>query len=277
MSHLHILTEVFSKPWLVEAVTHGNIARIVGQRAGLIPVEGRMPADGSCGEEVEQDEMEVIDGVAYIPIGGVLASRTTSFERGSGVVDYQDIREELRIAEEDDEVVAIVLDMDTPGGTVGGCIETADVLSDISKPVVAYTSGMICSAGYWLASQADKIVATRGADIGSIGVYCAFVDISEYYKKLGVSVELFTSGEHKGAGYPGTSLSKKQRQEMEASIMRIHEQFASAVQSARPQVSSDIMDGRVFDAMQALELGLVDDIVSSRADAAMLALSLANS
>jgi ClpP class serine protease len=136
---------------------------------------------------------------------------------------------------------------------------------------------MIASAGYWLASQADMVVATRGAEVGSIGVYCAFFDLSEYYNKLGVSVEVFSSGDYKGAGYPGTSLTKKQRADMDASIKRTHDQFAAAIQAARPQVSMDVMDGRVFDAEQAIEHGLIDDIVGGIEDAARMALAMANS
>lgn len=274
MTHLKLLGELF-KPWLIDGITHASIARIVGARAGLLPDQARGPAVDACGEEVECDEMEIEDGIAYIPIGGVLARKVSAFERGSGVVDYGDIREELQIAEDDDSVVAIVLDMDTPGGTVAGCIETADVLAGISKPVVAYTSGSIASAGYWLASQCDKIVMTRGAQIGSIGVYCAFTDISEYYKKLGVEVEMFTSGPFKGAGYPGTSLTRDQRKEMQDEVMRLYGQFTGAILAKRPDVSVDVMDGRMFDAERAIQNSLADDIVSGRQDAARIALSLA--
>lgn len=274
MSHIHLLREVF-KPWLIDGVTHAQIARIIAMRAGLIPMESRQPAENVCGEEVEQEEMEIEDGVAYIPIGGVLARKTSAMERGGGVVDYADIREELSIAEQDDSVVAIVLDMDTPGGTVGGCMETADLLAGITKPVVAYTSGSIASAGYWLAAQCDRIVMTRGAQVGSIGVYCAFADISDYYKKMGVEVEVFSSGDYKGAGYPGTSLTTKQKMQMQGEVDRLFSQFKDAVLSNRAEVPEDCMDGRMFDAEQAMEYKLVDDIVTDRDDAAEIALSLA--
>jgi len=275
MKNLHLIREVFERPWLIDAVTHGNISRIVGQRVGFLPTESREPGMDACGGEVEVDEMRIENGIAYIPVGGVLARKVGAMERGSGVVDYLDIQEELRIAEDDDTVVAIVLDIDTPGGTVAGVMETADAIAAMQKPVVAYTSGAIASAGFWLASQCDQIVATRGAEVGSIGVFRVFVDISEYYAKLGAKVQMFSSGEHKGAGFPGTSLTPKQQLQAQDEVEKLLGEFKATIREKRPQVQDAVMDGRMFRAMEALEHGLIDNVVTSLDDAAEIARSLA--
>jgi signal peptide peptidase SppA len=206
-----------------------------------------------------------------------MARKLGAMEKGAGAVDYLDIAEDLAVAEEDDSVLAIVLDMDTPGGTVNGCPELSDAIARCTKPVVAYSAGMIASAGYWLAAGCDKVLLSRSAEAGSIGVYCAHMDITEYYSNLGVKVSLFASGANKGAGFPGVPLTDEQRNTIRADVMRIAGEFKNHVSTNRPDVPESAMDGRMFGAMEALELGLIDDVCSCREDAGVIALEMAGS
>jgi len=276
MKDLHLL-EALSKPWLVLPETHGIIAMRIAAHAGLIQPMATREGVGPCGESVELDQMEIVDGVAYIPVGGVMARKLGAMEKGSGAVDYLDIAEELAVAAEDDTVEAIVLDMDTPGGTVNGCPELGDLIASIEKPVVAFSAGIVASAGYWLAAGCDKVLLSRSAQAGSIGVYCAHMDLTDYYAKLGVKVNLFASGANKGAGFPGVPLTDEQRNAIRFEVMRIAADFKEHVLSNRPDVPESAMDGRMFGAMEALELGLIDDLCSSREDAGAMALEMVRS
>jgi len=276
MTHLHLVRAVF-QPWLITPEAHGAVALQIAAKAGMIEPMALREGVGACGEDVELEQMEIRDGVAYIPVGGVMARKLGAMEKGAGAVDYCDIAEELCIAEEDDSVLAIVLDMDTPGGTVNGCPELADVIANCTKPVVAYSAGMIASAGYWLAAACDKIVLSRSAEAGSIGVYCAHMDLTEYYYKLGVKVNLFASGANKGAGFPGVPLTDDQRTTIRDDVMRMASEFKAHVTTNRPDVPEAAMDGRMFGATQALEIGLIDDVCSCVEDAGEMALEMVRS
>jgi signal peptide peptidase SppA len=274
MTHLHLVRAVF-QPWLITPEAHGAVALQIAAKAGMIAPMALREGVGPCGEEVELEQMQIEDGVAYIPIGGVMARKLGAMEKGAGAVDYLDIAEDIAIAEEDESVLAIVLDMDTPGGTVNGCPELSDVIANCTKPVVAYSAGMIASAGYWLAAACDKIAISRSAEAGSIGVYCAHMDITEYYANLGVKVSLFASGANKGAGFPGVPLTDEQRNTIRADITRMALEFKNHVTTNRPDVPESAMDGRMFGAMEALEIGLIDDVCGSREEAGEMALELA--
>jgi ClpP class serine protease len=101
------------------------------------------------------------------------------------------------------------LDIDSPGGTVAGTPELAAAVSalDQKKPVYAFSSGLMASAAYWIASQARAIYATPSAQVGSIGVVQAVVDRSAAINAAGIKVEVFSVGKYKAMGAPGTPLT----------------------------------------------------------------------
>jgi signal peptide peptidase SppA len=170
----------------------------------------------------------------------------------------------IQQAATDAGVSAIVLAVDSPGGTVAGIAEAAQTIRDARavKPVVAFADGRMQSAAYWLASQADAIFATQSGNVGSIGVYAAFLDRSRAAEMQGVKVEVFKSGKHKGMGIPGTTLTDEQRQMMQADVDKIGAEFRAVVRAGRTPrtVADEVMQGQSFSVADALANGLVDGV-----------------
>lgn len=204
--------------------------------------------------------------VAVIPIRGVITHRSSWWKRELGWGSIEDLRTMFRHAISDEAIGAIVLDVDSPGGTVDGVPEMADEIFAArgQKPIIAVSNTLMCSAAYWLASQADKIVASPSADTGSIGVYTMHEDISEWLKQLGSTISLIFAGEHKVDGHPFAPLPDEVRAEIQSGVDEIYRDFLAAVGRGRGISAADVKaaygDGRVFSAREAKKLGAADSI-----------------
>lgn len=195
--------------------------------------------------------------IRIIPVRGILARDVRGWFPWA--TDTEELEELLQAAAGDANVSGIILDVDSPGGTVNGSMELGDLVADISKnrkPVVAYTSGMMCSAAYWMVAGCASILARRSAEVGSIGVYSVVLDYSEMYRQFGVEVELFKSGEHKGAGYPGTKLTDEQRALIESEVAATGVIFRAHVKAERGVEDGD-MEGQAFTGDDAINKGFV--------------------
>ena len=213
------------------------------------------------GSELEVEEVEIRDGVCIIPVGGPMAINLGEFEKGAGAVDMDDIRAELQEAETSDEITAIVLNFDSPGGTYNGTFELCEwIKANIEKPVYAFTRGTMCSGAYALACACDGIFATKSARVGNIGVYTTFMDLSGMADQKGIKVKVISSGPIKGLGVAGTSLTAEQELFMKQNVMNMAATFYSHVSSARP-VPDECMDGRWFSGDDATKNGFVDSII----------------
>jgi len=205
------------------------------------------------------------EGVAVVPVYGVLAKNLSAFEEScGGGTDINPIAHALMQAEKDPEVVKTVLDFDTPGGEVTGIPETGARIRKLalSKPVIAFSDATTASAGYWLASQADEFYGTPSSRQGSIGVYSAWLDQTLALEKAGYSLELFAAGKHKAMGMPFRGLSDEERDMLQANVDAIYRDFKAAVTSNRRGVAEETMQGQMFRAPEALERGLLDGIVA---------------
>lgn len=270
MKFQHILQKVYHEPWLITPGAHSSIVALVESR--ILNTEFKAEREGVdfCGDKVELPQMEVVNGVAHIPIGGVIGVKLSAFEKGSGAVDVRDVEAEIEEAEERRDVRGIIFDIDSPGGMVSGTPELAERIAQIKKPNFAFTDGLMCSAAYWIAASCNRIYATSSAEIGSIGVYIPWVDSSKAYEDEGYKVKLFKAGKYKGMGYPGTSLSKEQEQLLQNRVDEIAQEFYQQVRTMRGNVEDETMQGQTFGGKQALSLNLVDELVKSKDEVASL-------
>lgn len=268
MRYHQIIATLAEEPMLITPAAHASLCKLFEEHRTLEASEFRAKREGvdMCGDQVELEQMEIIDGIAHIPIGGPIGKGLGKFEKGAGAVDVGDIEDDLDDADDDDQVMGIILDIDSPGGMVSGTPELADRILAIEKPIYAFTSGMMCSAAYWIACAADGVFATKSADIGAIGVYAPMADTSEMWKARGVKIEVFTSGKYKGIGVPGTSLTKDHRDFLQSRIMETAQIFFDLVQACRPDAQLEDMQGQVFKAEAARARGLIDDMVRSKDD-----------
>ena len=262
MRYQHVIEQVYFQPWLITEAGHAAIVHLLESHLADTQREGTDP----CGAAVEMEQMQIIDGMAHIPIGGVIGKKLSGMEKGSGAVDVNDISRELHVATADPNVTRILLHIDSPGGMVTGTPELSAQIGRIKKPVYAFTDGSMASGAYWIGASADAIFATETANIGSIGVYLPVIDSTEAMAKRGLKVDLITAGTLKGAGFPGTKMTEPQRAHLQQRVNDIHGMFTSHVQAHRGVVTDATMQGQTFMAKEALERNLIDGIVSSKAE-----------
>jgi len=264
MKLIRIMTELCCEPWLIVPHVHGELVKIAWAHAqgGNAELEQHMKAVAMTNPQAR--EYAVRDTTALIPVEGVIGRKFSNVMHSSGVVSVDILQRVLREVAADAAIDSVVMVMDSPGGGARGVPEAAADIANLNKhkPVIAYADGMMASGAYWLASQASAIYATPSADVGSIGAYLALLDQSGVADKMGVKVEMFKSGKHKGMGYPGTSLTDEQRILLQERIDKLGADFRATISAARPNVSEDVMDGRSFDATEAQRNGLIDNIAS---------------
>jgi len=160
-------------------------------------------------------------------------------------------------AERDPSITTIILDVDSPGGSAVGVPELAKRVRECGKRTVSFTSGDCCSAAYWIASQASEFYATPSSTVANVGCYIVFNDMSAAYAQEGVAVDVIRSGNLKGAGTPGTSLSKEQRDDLLAGVLEIADNFKADVKLVREFVQDADMAGQCFSGTKAAEKGFV--------------------
>lgn len=286
MRYARIIETLIAKRWMITPEMHQTLCGLVKSKLGesfasglnSTKVRKEMADRGEnvfeahgVGQEIHS--MEVSDGIATIPIFGVLANKISMVEKSCGVTDYRDIQADLEECYNDDRIKAVVLNIDSPGGTVTGCYETADSVALLAskKRVVSFTDGQICSAAYYIAAPSAAICATPSSVIGSIGCMLQLLDDSKAWEMFGYKVETFKSGEMKAVGATGTSLSDQQRTYLQEIVDESANRFKNWVSYHRSIDRGTAMDGRVFSADRAIEEGLADRLVGSIAEATALA------
>ena len=177
--------------------------------------------------------------------------------------DYTQIRQDVRRALADPQARTVDLFIDSPGGSVLGLPETADVIHAANrvKPVRAFVSGIAASAAYWLASQASTITLTPSGEVGSVGVLDLHADITGALDKAGIRLTAVTAGEHKTERAPFTPLSEAAKENMQAGVNAWYSDFLSAIRrgrGARVSQTSNYGGGRMLSAKDALREGLID-------------------
>lgn len=212
--------------------------------------------------------------VAVIKIHGVIDKIISQFEMDCyGGVDLADIDQALSIAAQDPRVSRVVLDIDSPGGSVIGVADTATRIASLrqTKEVHAFIPAMACSAGYYLASQADKISAGYSSIIGSIGVYCAILDASRWYEDEGLKMQVLKAGDFKTMGAQWRPLTPEESAFLQAGVDRNYTEFKKAVTELR-DVDDSTMQGQWWPAAEAVELNLVDEVTVATLDEYVAAL-----
>lgn len=206
--------------------------------------------------------------VAVVQIHGAIDKMLTEFEMSCyGGVDLADIDQALSIAADDARVERVVLDIDSPGGSVIGVADTAARIAAMrqTKEVHAYIPAMACSAGYYLASQADHIAAASSAIVGSIGVYCAILDASRWYAEEGLNMQVIKAGDLKTIGADWRPMSEEETKFLQAGVDRNYAEFKAAVTALR-SVEDSTMQGQFWAAAEAKGLNLVDEITGATLD-----------
>lgn len=204
-------------------------------------------------------------GIAWIKVRGVIAqdNNSSAFSRPSGA---SSIAKKIREAGRDENVQAIVLDINSPGGTVAS---VQNIYSEIlkakeKKKVVALFRDVAASGGFYIAMAADKIVAEPGTITGSVGVIMQTSNVEGLFDKIGVKVTPITSGKYKDMGSAFRPMSDAEKAILQDMVNDTYTQFFAAVKAGRPNVKpedlAEYTDGRVFTGQRAYKLGFVDKL-----------------
>ena len=192
------------------------------------------------------------DKVAVIDIRGTISRTETIIDQ---IHQYRD----------DQAIKAIVVRINSPGGSVAPVQEIHSELKKLEKPIVASMGSTAASGGYYIAAMADEVLANPGTLTGSIGVIMQFTKIKGLYEKIGLEQQVVKSGRFKDTGSPVRDLTDEERELLQATLDDVHNQFIDAVFEGRQEhlTRAEIValaDGRIFSGQQALEHKLVDQL-----------------
>lgn len=287
MLHARIAARAFNSPLLVEpskamAFLSGLGPRILGRRveladlpvgtgdlgAGALPARASLLADPLSDRLRQQGDVPyaMVDGIAVIEISGVLIHRGSWIGQSSGQTSYEGIAAQIEAAAKDPAVRGLALEIDSFGGEVAGIFDLADRIRAIraSKPIWAFVAEHAFSAGYALASQADRILLPRTGAVGSIGVVVMHADLSGQLDQDGVRVSLIHSGQHKVDGNPYAPLPEAVRADIQREIDVLRFLFADTVAAGRggrlSQEAALATEAAVYRGMDAVAAGLADGV-----------------
>lgn len=209
-------------------------------------------------------------GIAVLPLYGVVTQRGNMVDdiSGPGITSTQKFTSALRQVLADDTVGQILIDIDSPGGSVYGVAELAAeiVKARAQKPVVAVANSLAASAAYWIGCSAGEFYVTPGGEVGSIGVWQAHFDYSKALEEEGVKPTLISAGKFKVEGNPYVPLDPEAQAFMQSRVDDYYNAFIKAVAKGRGVTVGDVRDGmgegRVLGADAALAAKMVDGIAT---------------
>lgn len=256
---------LFNQPLLAtESLAH-SAATYVNNRL-LGDVQAAVNFDKPKGEA--RSLLKVKDDIAIIPIMGGLTHRMTFIDAmcTGGLSSYEGLRRGFDEALADESIKTIVLHIDSGGGEASGCFELARhiMASRGQKKIIAYVDEFACSAAYALASSAEEIIASPDADVGSIGVIMVHQELTKAFEKNGVTINVIKAGEFKGMGSPFQALSEESKERLQKRINDTYATFTGFVAESRNLSEEAVKntEANVYSAQEALELGLINSIMS---------------
>jgi signal peptide peptidase SppA len=264
LSYEHVIRAAGRLPWAIESEKLDEIVALLELKAN---------GGGAVAAELLEDFRAVsgpgdsqAGGVAVLNVFGVMAQRMNMLMASSGGVSTEVVAAALRQAVADPNVAAIVLNIDSPGGSVFGIDELATEIraARAQKPIVAIANSTMASAAYYVGSAANEVVTTPGGRVGSIGVFMVHVDESGANEQQGLKLTVIKAGKFKAEFDPSSPLSDEALAYAKSIADTYYDAFVVAVAAgrgvSRDAVRSGFGQGRVVLAKQALATGMVDRI-----------------
>lgn len=262
LPYRHVAEAVFDQPWAITESKLREIAAFVAavQRGFTMPASFEAAAPGRVSRRP--------GAVAVLPLYGTISQRVNMLTEFSGGTSTQMFASAFRQVMADEQIKAVVIDVDSPGGSVYGIEELGREIYEArgGKPIVAVANSLAASAGYWLASQADELVVTPSAEVGSIGVVSVHMDESRMLDAAGITPTVITTAKYKAENSPYQPLSADAKADIEQRMGYYHGLFVAAVARGRG-VSADVVreqfgQGRVVPAPQAVKLRMADRVAT---------------
>lgn len=279
----NLLTSFYSEPWAITEAKHAEIESVLHRWSNdALPQSPeeieRAIADSSHVSPESVTGLSDFDrvtsgqflrrgGTAYIPLHGSIISRAGMVQKMSGATSPQAFEAKVRAAAGDEDIDRIILDIDSPGGTVAGTAAAAGAVREAasSKEVIAVGENMIASAAYWIASGADRIIVNETARIGSIGVIIAHTDMTAKLEEQGYSRTIVRQQGDKALGRSDEPLTDDALAALEGIVSDSYESFVKAVAASRgmsEDVIANEIGSRTYSGADAVQNGLADEIGS---------------
>ena len=259
--------DILNSPWAIipeKLIEIQNIyfTHLRGEKIDIKAIEAQI------GKVLENEKRpyEIIEGVAILPIEGVLAKRMNLFTEISGGTSMQLIERDFKAAMEDPQVKSILFVIDSPGGTVDGTEELGNVIyrNRGRKRITAYADSLMGSAAYWIGSAADEIVMSGNTtQVGSIGVVATHLDISKAEEKAGFKRTEIVAGKYKRIASQHEPLSDEGRATIQDIVDHVYSIFVRDVARNRGVSEArtlNMADGRIFLGQKAIDIGLADEM-----------------
>lgn len=272
----HLASRLFGTPLLVARPKLDVILGVLGPRLAGAAMQ---PLD--IAPSPTRDPEITPEGIAIVPVTGTLVARSGYLAAASGLMSYGDIGDAVEAAANDPRVRGIVLDIDSPGGEVGGLFDLVDRIAAIrrtcGKPIHAVANEAALSAAYAIASVADSITVTQTGEVGSVGVVAVHVDESAADAKAGLTWTFVHAGECKVDGNPHAPLSSRARADIQADVDRLYARFVALVATGRNVMPEAIRatEAGISRGEQAVRAGLADRVGTLRQAVGKLAADLA--
>jgi signal peptide peptidase SppA len=269
MKYTRILNAITQRPWAILREKGDVICQIVAARAhGVAATPDEIQAAIGAARQPAV-RMDTGGSIAVLPVFGTIMHRGGMMADFSGGTTIEGTRKLLRQAQTDPNVSGIILEFDSPGGTVDGVPEFAAELAAASagpKPIMGIANTMAASAAYWLMSQLSETAIVPSGLVGSVGVYLMHTDWSEWDAKTGIAVTYVQYGEHKTEGHPDAPLSDETIAHWQSQVDAVGRQFVSAVATGRGVSQKVVLErfgqGRVLMPVEALDAKMVDRIAT---------------
>lgn len=262
MKYENLASLVFNQPILCSPEYAETICVVLQDKLD-INTEG-MEATGA--EKREQELSVTPEGTLIVPILGSMTHRASFLDAMSGIQSYGAIQSKIQAGLDDPSVKSILLDMDSPGGSVAGAFDLRDYIYSIrgQKPIVALARDTMASAAYLIGSACDKVYTTQTGQVGSIGVVAMHLDQSAKNKQAGVKPTFIYAGEYKTAGNPHEPLKGAALEYLQESVNQSYDMFVDAVAEARGIDADEIRatEARVYRGQKAVEIGLADGVMT---------------
>jgi len=275
MSRELLIAEFMSTPWALMPERLASIHSVLTRWSQSVPASSET-RETVAADRAARDVRSMASassssgGIAVLPLYGVVMQRGNMVQdvSGPGVTSTQVFSKALKAALQDGGVSQILIDIDSPGGSVYGVAELADEILAARKikPIVAIANSMAASAAYWIGCSASELYVTPGGEVGSIGVWQAHQDMSAALDAAGVKTTLISAGKYKTEGNPYKPLDEDAIVYFQSRVDDYYNAFLDAVSKGRGvahgAVSEDMGQGRVLGADAALSARMVDGIAT---------------
>lgn len=224
-------------------------------------IEEHLKSDQAKAAMRGNDSPIVEQQVAVMELRGSLMKQRSSY---GGTSTAQAART-VRTLDKNPDIGAIVMLIDSPGGTVAGTRELANTIRGTNTPIVTFFEDLGASAAYWIGSASDEVYANETGMVGSIGTFGVVYDSSQAAEDAGIVVHVVRAGDFKGMGTPGTEITQEQLDYLQNQVNQYNEFFLEAVEQNTGMNRKAVMrvaDGRTFIAEEAKEKGLIDGIMT---------------